>query len=65
MSKQIEIGDIVDVYFSDSPRLLNLEVLYIPCATGDCFKMKDPYGGLYNIQHYDYMFKRAREEEGE
>ena len=34
MSKQIKIGDIVDVYFSDSPRLLNLEVLGMIAGVG-------------------------------
>ncbi len=60
--KKIEEGDIVDVFFEHCEAILNVEVLYTPCATGDSFHLKDSNGNLYNVQNYAYMIRRNKKE---
>ena len=57
MSDKIEIGDIVNVYFSTADAIFNVEIISSPCATGDCWRLKGGDGKLYNVQTYAYMEK--------
>lgn len=57
MENKITVGDIVDVFFVTADALYHVEVLSTPCATGDCFCMRDEAGTLYNVQMYAYMRK--------
>ena len=58
MSKErINVGDTVCVYFNTADAIFDAEVLYTPCATGDCFILKDKKGSIYNVQQYNYMVK--------
>lgn len=59
LMNKIEVGDIVDVYFDRSSAIFNAEIISTPVATGDCFRLKDSHGNLYNVQQYDYMIKHA------
>jgi len=57
MGDKIYEGDFVNVYFNTTDVIFDAEIIYIPCVTGDCFKLKDKNGKLYNVQTYNYMEK--------
>lgn len=57
MSDRIEVGDHVTVRWEYIPVLHDVEVLYTPQATGDCFVLKDKHGNIYNVQTYAVMEK--------
>ena len=68
MSNTIQVGDIVTVYFDYCETIYNAEVIYVPQATGDSFKLlgrdkiscnegKCYNGKCYNVQNYNYMVK--------
>lgn len=59
MKDKIDKGDIVDVFFNTADAIYDVEVLYTPCATGDCFTLKDKKGTIYNVQQYNYMIKHS------
>jgi len=54
----IKIGDRVNIFFENIPALFEAEILYIPCATGDCWKLRtSPSTNTYQI-HYVQTFSR-------
>jgi len=54
--KKIEIGDLVDIYFSGGDTIFNATILYQPYAPGDCFKVfQEVTETAYNVQHYESM----------
>ena len=63
MKKSIKVGDIVDVYFSATPCLFKCEVLYLPCATGDSWILKDEEGLVHHVVLFDRISQRAKEEQ--
>jgi len=59
MSKRIEVGDIVDVYFEQVQCELNCVVEYIPAATGDCWYLWKPDGDIVAVMNFAKMVKKA------
>lgn len=59
MSDKIEIGDRVDILFQSTPWILDAEVLYIPSATGDSWRVKTKEGLLIYVQQFNQMTKRS------
>ena len=57
MTDSISKGDRVTVRWEYIPVLHDVEVLYLPAATGDCFVLKDKNGNIYNVQTYAVMEK--------
>ena len=58
-NKKIEVGDVVDVYFTSSSALFRVTVQYKPCATGDSWILENinaPEG--FSRIHYVNMFER-------
>lgn len=55
MKEAIEIGDKVRIHCSDGESMFNCEVLYIPCAEGDSWRIKDKDGNLHYIQKFEMM----------
>ena len=55
MRNNLVVGDKVDVFLDEQNALLALEILYIPCSTGDSWHLKDGIGTLYYIQTFQYM----------
>lgn len=55
--ERIQTGDKVSVFFNTADSIHNAEVLKTPCATGDCFVLKDTNGAIINVQQYNYMVK--------
>lgn len=62
-SNKIEVGDIVDITFSHAyaEQRRNCEVLYIPCATGDCWHLRTPRGNIIYVQMFEEIFKKVKE----
>ena len=58
MGDLIEVGDRVDVSFENSRGIFNAEVLNIPQATGDSWKLKLPGGYICYVQLFSRMDKR-------
>lgn len=52
---RIEPGDIVSVDFETVKTLHEVTVLYVPCATGDSWHVRDQEGTLYYIQSFCLM----------
>ena len=61
MKTKIAIGDIVDVFFTSSNPEINVEILYTPVATGDCFVVRrsDTRRTLVDIQTYEKIVHRG------
>lgn len=57
--KKIEVGDNVIVSFGDGGRIAG-EVLYTPCATGDCWTIKSK-NGLFCVQTYQSIWRPSDE----
>ena len=57
---RIEKGDIVDIHFTTSQSLFGVEVLSIPCATGDSWKVKDEQENIYLVQLFERMDKKMK-----
>lgn len=57
MGDVIKEGDIVDIHFEQIASEFSVEVIYMPNATGDCFKLKREDGTLVNVQNYSKMVK--------
>ena len=53
----IKVGDVVNVFFNTADAIYDAEIIYTPMATGDCFKLLDKNGKIYNVQQYNYMVK--------
>jgi hypothetical protein len=53
MSKS-KVGQIVSIYF-DTEAIYGVQILSVPCATGDCFTVKNETGVIYYVQQYNYM----------
>ena len=51
----IKRGDKVNIYFSTGEGIFNAEVLYIPCAEGDSWRIRDKDGDLLYIQKFEMM----------
>lgn len=57
MKDEIRIGDRVDVYFGYTGGEFNIEVVYIPCATGDSWHLKRNDGTIIYVMIFDKMVK--------
>ena len=57
IKKEIEVGDIVDVYFDFDERVgrFGCKVLHSPSATGDSWRLIDKDGELVYIQQFQMM----------
>ena len=56
MSKsKIEVGDVVTVYFATTKTESDMEVLHVPCATGDSWRFRKPNGELIYTTHFEKM----------
>jgi len=53
----INQGDRVNIYFENIQCLLNVEILFIPCATGDSWIVKDELGNISYISFFSRMDK--------
>ena len=62
MKDFIEKGDRVSIQFSDGESMPNCEVLYIPCAEGDSWRIKDSKGNLHYIQRFEMMSLLPKDE---
>ena len=58
-TSRIEVGDVVDVFFTSSAALFRVTVRYVPCATGDSWHLENTNAldGMIRI-HYVNMFER-------
>lgn len=54
---RINIGDRVHVSFIKGECLTNCEVLYIPCAVGDSWTLKDTMNKIYYVIQFECMEK--------
>ncbi len=54
---EIKVGDKVEVTISSE--WFEGEVLYIPCATGDSWRIKDRDGNLRYVQTYEQIVRKA------
>jgi hypothetical protein len=54
-NERIEIDDIVTVGFYDGGQIIKAKVLYVPCATGDSWIMKDAKERIYYVQQFETM----------
>jgi len=63
MKEEIKKGDKVDIFFSDGESLFGCEVLYIPCATGDSWHIREEDGDLIYVQFFEAMRLRKPKEE--
>jgi hypothetical protein len=52
---QIEPGDIVSINFETVRSLHQVTVLYVPCATGDSWRVRDQEGTLHYIGSFCLM----------
>ena len=50
----IKEGDVVDVEFEYAMAIYNATVLYVPCATGDSWRLRDSQGVIY-VQNFCTM----------
>jgi len=60
---QIEVGDVVDVYFENVPNEFGMTVLYIPQATGDSWILRRPDGTIVEVQMFSKMVCDTAKEE--
>ncbi len=58
---EIEIGDKVDVCWENIGSEFNLEVLYIPHAIGDSWRLKRKDGTLIYVGSFGRMVKLKKE----
>ena len=60
----IEVGDIVSIHFTTSRSLSYVKVLYLPQATGDCWRLSSTMGRT--VINYVQIFERMElERKGE
>ena len=57
MSDAIEQGDTVNVYFTSSSSEFRVTVKYVPCATGDCWRLERRNGTPLNAMQFEKMEK--------
>ena len=50
---EIKEGDKVNVFFGASDLLSNCEVLHIPCAVGDSWRLRKENGKLFYVQLFE------------
>jgi hypothetical protein len=55
VENRIEKGDKVDVFFSNGEAMYDCEVLYLPCATGDSWILKDKDNELVYVQMFEMI----------
>ena len=56
MKNEIDVGDIVNVYFDTADNNeYHLEVLHSPVATGDSWRFKTPVGAIIYVQLFNKM----------
>ena len=55
LDEKIKVGDFVGVEFSSALPISMAEVLYIPGATGDCWRLKKKNGKIIYIQIFERM----------
>lgn len=51
-------GDRVDMFIDDGNSLLDVEILYTPQATGDCWHLKGKNNIIFYVQTFRYMVRR-------
>ena len=52
MQAEIKVGDLVDVWWENLTCLHRAKVLYIPCATGDSWRLLAEDGALFYVQTF-------------
>jgi len=57
---KIEVGDLVDFFFSDESTMPNAHVLYIPQAPGDCWRVRHESGSIHYIQHFEQIILKSK-----
>lgn len=62
MKDKIEVGDRVNIHFGNLDSIYDYEVLYIPFATGDSWKLRNNDVHLIYVQNFSYMELRGKNE---
>lgn len=57
---KIEIGDIVNVFFSVSSALFRHTILATPQDTGDSWKLRNETGGIVYVQIFEQMILKVK-----
>ena len=58
---RIEVGDIVTFCWDgENIMLIDVEVLYVPQATGDAWHIRDKDGNLHYVQQYESITRKDR-----
>ena len=64
---KIEAGDIVSVFFNDEldRYYFNATMLYVPCATGDSWRIRAVGGQIVYVQQFETMVleRKGKEEQ--
>jgi hypothetical protein len=57
---KIQEGDLVNIYFGDDASMHNCLVLYVPQATGDCWRVRHESGSIHYIQHFEQIILKSK-----
>lgn len=57
MNEAIKKGDFVDIQWEHLQSEFGVEILYVPCATGDSFIARREDGTIIQVQNYCRMVK--------
>jgi len=60
----MRVGQKVNVHFTTSHSLFDMEILYCPCATGDSWILRGPDGREHHVMLFAHMEERADTMEG-
>jgi len=61
MKEKIQIGDKVDVYWENISSEFNMRVLYVPCATGDSWRLRRLDGTVIYVNSFGKMVRKIGE----
>ncbi|MCX5638666.1 MAG: hypothetical protein NTX52_13400 [Planctomycetota bacterium] len=56
----MKIGDHINVHFTSSPSLFNVEILSMPSCAGDCWLLKGTDGSIYNVMVFEQMHQFSK-----
>lgn len=63
MNDEIKIGDFVNIYWENITKEEYCKVLYIPCDTGDSWRLQRINGDIFYIMNFCKMELLRREKE--